>query len=253
MKYILILISFIYIGIPELLANEFGETEITTEDGVEVFQNEKYYLLKKNVIITSDKIFLKSNLVKAFFDKDLYDITKIEAENDVYFESKNNNLSASGEFLSFETISELLSVEGMNSKISIESTKMLSDKYIDINYSIGTFKLLGNNSNLYNNEISILASNIKGSYKNINNIIEIQNLNVEDDNIAQIKTDDIEMYAKKAVYSKKNNTIELFENVKVIRGKETIIGDYGLINLLNDSYSVKSDNSKKVKIFMKNE
>ena len=24
-----------------------GETEITTDDGIEVFQNEKYYLLKK--------------------------------------------------------------------------------------------------------------------------------------------------------------------------------------------------------------
>ena len=58
---------------------------------------------------------------------------------------------------------------------------------------------------------------------------------------------------KKLFIVKKNNTIELFENVKVERGKETILGDYGLINLLNDSYSVKSNNSKKVKIFMKNE
>ena len=96
MKYILILIFFVYINSTKILANELGNTEITTEDGVEVFQNEKYYLLKKNVIINSDKIFLKSNLVKAFFDKDLYDVIKIEAENNVYFESKNNNLSASG-------------------------------------------------------------------------------------------------------------------------------------------------------------
>ena len=28
-------------------SRELGETEITTEDGIEVFQNEKFYLLKK--------------------------------------------------------------------------------------------------------------------------------------------------------------------------------------------------------------
>ena len=176
----------------------------------------------------------------------LYDIIKIEAENNVYFESKNNNLSASGEFLSFETISELLSVNGTNSLIKIESTNMQSDNYIEINYSNGTFKLLGKESNLYNHEISIIGSNIIGSYKNINDITVIESLNVEDQDIAEIKTKNIEMYAKKAEYSKKNNTIELFENVKVIRGTEIIIGDYGLINLLNESYSVKSKNSSVV-------
>ena len=38
---IIILFSF------NIKAREVGETEITTEDGIEVFQDEKYYLLKK--------------------------------------------------------------------------------------------------------------------------------------------------------------------------------------------------------------
>ena len=37
---VILLISSTSIG------REAGETEITTEDGIEVFQNEKYYLLK---------------------------------------------------------------------------------------------------------------------------------------------------------------------------------------------------------------
>ena len=37
------LLSFSTSGI----SRETGETEITTDDGIEVFQNEKYYLLKK--------------------------------------------------------------------------------------------------------------------------------------------------------------------------------------------------------------
>ena len=40
-----ILILFI-LSVP-LQARETGETEITTDDGIEVFQDEKFYLLKK--------------------------------------------------------------------------------------------------------------------------------------------------------------------------------------------------------------
>ena len=45
-------------------AKESGETEITTEDGIEVFQNEKFYLLKKNVNIKSDNFDLSADNVK---------------------------------------------------------------------------------------------------------------------------------------------------------------------------------------------
>ena len=46
MKLILGVI-FIFVFSLNLTARENGETEITTEDGIEVFQNEKFYLLKK--------------------------------------------------------------------------------------------------------------------------------------------------------------------------------------------------------------
>ena len=35
----------------QALGREPGQTEITTDEGIEVFQQEKYYLLKKNVNI----------------------------------------------------------------------------------------------------------------------------------------------------------------------------------------------------------
>ena len=70
---IIILFSF------KVTAREIGETEITTEDGIEVFQNEKYYLLKKNVKILSDNFNLNAKDVKIFFDKSLYDITELNA------------------------------------------------------------------------------------------------------------------------------------------------------------------------------
>tara|TARA_B100001057_G_scaffold419223_1_gene438880 strand:+ start:1072 stop:1224 length:153 start_codon:yes stop_codon:yes gene_type:complete len=43
----LLKIIFIFFIVTNLYAREIGETEITTEDGIEVYQNEKYYLLKK--------------------------------------------------------------------------------------------------------------------------------------------------------------------------------------------------------------
>ena len=60
------------------------------------------------------------------------------------------------------------------------------------------------------------------------------------------------MFSSKAVYSKKDNIIELFDNVKVIRNNEIIVGDYAKINTLNESYKVSSKESKKVKVLIDN-
>ena len=49
-----IIIIFCFIFLPILQARELGQTEITTEGGIEVYQKEKYYLLKKNVEIETD-------------------------------------------------------------------------------------------------------------------------------------------------------------------------------------------------------
>ena len=68
MKKIFLLLIFLSFSI---FAREKGQTEITTEEGIEVFQKDKYYLLKKNVIIDSDEFVLSADLVKAFFEKDL--------------------------------------------------------------------------------------------------------------------------------------------------------------------------------------
>ena len=68
--------------------------------------------------------------------------------------------------------------------------------------------------------------------------------------IANFRTNEIDMYALEAIYNKSNNTIELFNKVKVIRGGETIIGDYAIVNTLDKSYKVNSETSKKVKILI---
>ena len=84
MKKIFFLIIFLSFS---LMGREEGQIEISTEEGIEVFQKEKYYLLKKNVLIESDEFILSADLVKAFFEKDLYDIQKIESEGNVNFTS----------------------------------------------------------------------------------------------------------------------------------------------------------------------
>ena len=100
--------------------------------------------------------------------------------------------------------------------------------------------------------MNIIGSSIDGSYQEINEINEINNLIVKSDKITEITTDKLKMFYSKAVYSKKNNIIELFDNVKVIRNNEIIIGDYAKINTLNESYKVSSKDSKKVKVLIDN-
>ena len=75
MKFLIITIIFLS---AQISARELGQTEITTDEGIEVFKQEKYYLLKKNVEITSDEFKLNADLVKAFFNKGLYDIIRID-------------------------------------------------------------------------------------------------------------------------------------------------------------------------------
>ena len=89
MKYsILIFIFFLFYSF-QFFAREAGQTEITTEEGIEVFKKEKYYLLKKNINIVSDNFDLKADdTVKAFFDVGLYDIKKIISQGNVILSSK---------------------------------------------------------------------------------------------------------------------------------------------------------------------
>ena len=68
MKIILRLAIFLILLPSQLQSRNDGETEITTEDGIEVFQNQKYYLLKKNVEIQSDSFTLYGDIVKINYD-----------------------------------------------------------------------------------------------------------------------------------------------------------------------------------------
>ena len=85
-----------------VIAREIGETEITTEDGIEVFQNEKFYLLKKSVKIDSDDFILNADEVKINFNKSLYDITELNAKGNVNFKSSEFKMEGNGKNLKFE-------------------------------------------------------------------------------------------------------------------------------------------------------
>ena len=233
------------------MGREQGQTEITTEEGIEVFQKEKYYLLKKNVLIESDEFILSADLVKAFFEKDLYDIQKIESEGNVNFTS-SKGYNGVGEKLDFSMKNNLINIFGNNALLNMENLIMKSNKYIMIDDSKGKFKLEGSISELTTDNMNIIGSSIDGSYQEINGINEINNLIVKSDEITEITTDKLKMFSSKAVYSKKDNIIELFDNVKVIRNNEIIIGDYAKINTLNESYKVNSKESNKVKVLIDN-
>ena len=232
------------------LSREVGQTEITTDEGIEVFQKEKYYLLKKNVSIISDNFELKADLVKAYFDKDLYDIYKIESETDVILKSSKGIL-AKGDKINFSTKNENITIKGNNSSLTYGNIYMFSQDLVKVDNLNGNFLIKGNGAELKTDSIHIFGSLIKGNFVTIDKVNEVEKLYVEDDKQANIKTEKINMFAKKANYNKQDNIIELFENVKVIRGNEIITGDYANIDTLNESYKVKSNNdNKKVKVLI---
>ena len=233
-------------------SREAGETEITTDDGIEVFQNEKYYLLKKNVHINSDTFKLSGDKVEIFFEKDLYDIKIIDATGNVKLKSPEYLIDGRGEKLILEIENEKIHIIGNNSVLITENTEMYSDGEIKVNNLNGKFFVIGKNSKLISDDVYIEGEYIDGIFSTIDGVRDINILNVEDKLIGYIKTEDTEMYANTVKYNKETSLIELLDNVKIIRDGETITGDYGTLDTKTNSYKVKSNNTKKVKVIISN-
>ena len=246
MKYIITILLFFSF---HTIGKESRQTEITTDDGIEVFNKEKYYLLKKNVKIISDEYVLNADLVKAYFLKDLYDITRIFSDGNVTLNS-SKGFKASGEKIDFNLINEDFQIFGKNSLFINNELKMTSDKEIKINNTTGNFMINGPNSRLKTNKIDITGYLIKGKFTQLENDNEVELLNVKDETQINIKTETLDMYARRAEYDKQNNIIELFDNVKILRDNESISGNYAKINTLTESYKVTSKESGKVKALL---
>ena len=235
-----------------LCSREIGETEITTEDGIEVFQNEKFYLLKKNVKIESDNFTLFADDVKIDFDKSLYDITNLYAKGEVDFFSKEFGISSIGNILNFTVKIEKIRVEGQGSKLLTKDVEMFSDGFIEVYNQNGDFLLKGLNSKLINESIVIIGDSINGNFVDNVDKKEITFLKVIDEKISYVKNNDTEMYAKKINFDYDTSIIELIDDVIIIRNEEKITGDYGTLDTKKNSYKIKSNNQSKVKVIIQN-
>ena len=60
------------------------------------------------------------------------------------------------------------------------------------------------------------------------------------------------MYARKIIFNEDKSTIELIDNVTIIRNEEKITGDYGTLDTSNNSYKIRSNNQNKVKVIIQN-
>ena len=190
-KFFTIIFYFLFITIS---AREIGQTEITTEEGIEVYQKEKFYLLKKNVIIDSDNFNLKAQIVKAFFNEDLYDIEKINSEGNVTLTS-STGLRASGNKIDFEVKTENIVIVGINSKLITNDFNMQSNELIDVNNFSKNFTIIGEKSKITTSEIFITGNKITGSFLNENGENIIEKMHVEDKKEINIKTETLNMFA----------------------------------------------------------
>ena len=129
---------------------------------------------------------------------------------------------------------------------------MYSDGVIKINNLDGIFDINGKNSRLANNDIEIEGDEINGEFTEGGENKEIVLLNVKDKKLAFIKNNETEMFANIIKYNKETSLIELQNNVKIISGGETVLGDYGTLNTKTNSYKIKSNNSSKVKVIITN-
>ena len=68
---------------------------------------------------------------------------------------------------------EKIIVRGLNSKLYLENTIMLTDGRIEVNNKDGFFVITGPNSSMYSEDINITGENIDGQFSTINENREI--------------------------------------------------------------------------------
>ena len=210
-------------------------------------------MLNKNVKIESDNLILFGDLVKIYFDVDLYDIKSIEAYGNVNLNSDLYKIKASSNELYFFVENEEIHLEGKKSKLITKDSEMYSNGKIIVNNTTGNFYLNGPKSKIIAQNIIIEGEEIDGKFSSNTDPKEVIFLDVYDKNIAYINNNNIEMYANIIKYDQKTSIIELEENVKINRDGEIITGDYGTLNTETSSYKIKSKDSKKVKAILKND
>ena len=167
----------------------------------------------------------------------------------------NTNLAITNTNEIYENRKSIISkikVEGEGSQLVTSDVSMYSDGFIEVSNLNGDFLLKGINSKLVNENIIIKAETINGKFSENNNEKEINYLEVIDKNISYVKNNDTEMYAKKINFDYDTSIIELIDDVIIIRNEEKITGDYGTLDTRNNSYKIKSNNQKKVKVIIQN-
>jgi len=211
-KKFLLLVFFIFLT-KELYAEQIGNdtTVITTDGGINVYQDEKYYDLNKNVKIKSKNFSLKADNVIAHYNKDFYDLTKIIATGGA----------------------EIITSEGSE----IKGNKVIYD------INSGNFSIFGNGIFIID-ELRIEGEDIQGIITEIDKVKYIEKIEAKDSKKVFIKNKDMKSYSKSAIYLKETGVLELFDEVKIIKGQEVTTGDYANINLETNSYSIKSINNK---------
>ena len=182
----------------------------------------------------------------------MYDIQELIASTGVNFKSNAYNIKGKGETLKFNIQNEEIRVTGEKSELFLETAEMFSDGSITVDNLAGSFSIEGSNSKLISDTIFITGFMINGTLVNANGTREISNLEVHDENILSIISEDTEMFSKKAFYDKEKSIIELFDSVTIKKGGEIITGDYGVLDTNKNSYKVSSNNSNKVKVIISN-
>ena len=205
-KFLFLIFIFTFVN----NANADDQTEITTDGGIEVYQKDKYYELIKNVNIKSKDFSLKAHNVKAYYNKDFYDLVKIIATGNAKMNTSDGAII-------------------LGNKIIYETTEQ-------------KFHIIGN-GNFSNSELTVIGDDIKGNFIKINEKSYVENVEAKDADHVYIENKEMKSYSKSAIYSKEKDIIELFDSVKIIKNREITTGDYANINMVTKNYSIITNNN----------
>ena len=87
-------------------------------------------------------------------------------------------------------------------------------------------KQIGTHVYVFNNDgkkLTVKSDEIKGEIKEFNKEKYINIVEAKDNKKVYIENQNMKSYSKSAIYSKDNNLLELFDEVKIIKGNQTTL------------------------------
>ena len=237
---------FTYTVFAEKKSNELNtERKVESDESLEWFEKEKYYLAKGNVILTKDGLRLNASKVRDNYQEDNGEnvLKIIIANGDVVL--TKGKIKATGEFMRYNVKDKIAFISGNFQTFTSPSGYIESTKKLIFNDNTNKAQAIGKVKIILKNNTKIFADRVNadftGKAKSLQKAIAKGNVMIEN------YIDGKKSLADIGIYDSNKEIIELKGNVKIINKGSVIMGSQGINNIKTGISKITGNTKQRVK------